>query len=212
MKSSEAKLIEKSRMKTTMMRIAGSLLIAFMFIAVTTQQTYAHCDRENGPVAMDAKEALNTGDFSKVAIWVGEEQEEELKAKFLQSLTIYKKGGEARELATDYFMETAVRLHRAAEGMPFTGLKPASPNPTDIEKAEKALVTGDIDPLQTLLKEELEKETSKWFKKALEARKNKDKSLEAGRRWVDSYVKYIVYTHKLYMKIQAGPPHGVGEE
>ncbi len=94
--------------------------------------------------------------------------------------------------STDYFMETAVRLHRAAEGMPFTGLKPASPNPTDIEKAEKALVTGNIDPLQTLLKEELDNETSKWFKKALEAKKNKGKSLEAGRRWVDSYVKYIV--------------------
>ena len=77
--------------------------------------------------------------------------------------------------------------------------------------AEKALETGDIDPLQTLLKEELEKETSKWFQKALEAKKNKDKSVEAGRQWVDSYVKYIIYSHKLYQKIKAGPPHGVGE-
>lgn len=211
MKKSEVKLADKSKKSTTIMKMAGSLAMVLMFIAFTTQQTYAHCDRKNGPVAVDAKEALKTGDFSKIAIWVGEEQEDELQAKFKQSLAIYNKGGDARELATDYFMETAVRLHRAAEGMPFTGLKPASPNPSDIAKAEKALVTGDIGPLQTLLKEELEKETSKWFEKALEAKKNKDKSVEAGRQWVDSYVKYIIYTHKLYLKIQAGPPHGVGE-
>jgi len=168
----------------------------------------ASCDRENGPVA---KDALKTGDFNKIVIWVGEEQEEELKAKFKQTLAVYKKEDDARELATDYFMETAIRLHREAEGMPFTGLKPASPNPPDIAEAEKALETGDIGPLQLLLKEELEKETSKWFQKALEAKKNKDKSVESGRQWVDSYVKYIVFINKLYQKIQAGPPHGVGE-
>lgn len=168
----------------------------------------ASCDREDGPVA---KDALKTGDFNKIVIWVGEEQEEELKAKFKQTLAVYKKEDDARELATDYFMETAIRLHREAEGMPFTGLKPASPNPPDIAEAEKALETGDIGPLQLLLKEELEKETSKWFQKALEAKKNKDKSVESGRQWVDSYVKYIVFINKLYQKIQAGPPHGVGE-
>lgn len=212
MKKAEVKFADKSKKTTTMMKMTVSLVLVLALIAFSTQETFAHCDRENGPVAVDAREALKTGDFSKIAIWVSEEQEAELEAKFKQSLAIYKKGGEARELATDYFMETAVRLHRAAEGMPFTGLKPASPNAPDIAKAEKALETGDIEPVQTLLKEEIEKETSKWFQKALEAKKNKDNSVEAGRQWVDSYVKYIVYTHKLYMKIQAGPPHGMGEK
>jgi hypothetical protein len=211
MKKSEETLIKKSKQKTTIIKITGRLVLVLMFFTFTAQQTFAHCDRENGPVAKDAKEALKTGDFSKIVIWVGEEQEEELKAKFEQTLAVYKNGGEARKLATDYFMETAIRLHREAEGMPFTGMKPASPNLPDIAKAEKALETGDIGPLQALLKEELEKEISKWFQKALEAKKNKDKSVEAGRQWVDSYVKYIVFTHKLYQQIQAGPPHGVGE-
>ena len=31
----------------------------------------------------------------------------------------------ARELADTWFFETIIRLHRAAEGAPFTGLKPA---------------------------------------------------------------------------------------
>lgn len=202
----------KSRLKTRKTSLKTILSIVFVSLMIAgSLPASAHCDRVNGPVAKDASEALKTGDFNKIAIWVSEEQEEELKAKFEQTLTVYKNGEEARKLATDYFMETAVRLHREAEGMPFTGLKSASPNPEDIAKAEKALETGDIGPLQNLLKEELEQETSKWFQKALEAKQNKDTSVEAGREWVNSYVKYIVYTHKLYQKILAGPPHGVGE-
>ncbi|SFN94077.1 DUF6448 family protein [Salegentibacter flavus] len=199
-------LSRKRNLKTTFSIVIGSLLILFAALPAS-----AHCDRENGPVAKDAMEALKTGDFNKISIWVGQEQEEELEAKFKQTLAVYNDGDAARQLATDYFMETAVRLHREAEGMPFTGLKPASPNPPDIAKAEKALETGDIRPLQILLMEEMEKETSRWFQKALETKKNKEKSVEAGRQWVDSYVKYIVFTHKLYQQIQAGPPHGVGE-
>lgn len=182
-----------------------------MAMGLFTTKSYAHCDRENGPVAVAAREALKTGDFSKIVIWVGEEQEEELKKKFRQSLAVYQKGGESKELAEDFFMENSVRLHRAAEGMPFTGLKPAQPNPPDIAAAEKALKTGNFDPVVNLFSEKMEEKTSEWFQKAMEARKDKNQSVESGREWVDQYVKYIVYLHKLYQTIEKGPPHGVGE-
>lgn len=211
MKKSEAKLVEKSRKKTTIMKMAGSLVMVLALIAFNAQETFAHCDRENGPVAVDAKEALKTGDFSRVAIWIGEEQEEELRKKFRQSLSVYQKGGDSKELATEYFMSNAVRLHRAAEGMPFAGLKPAQAAAKDIQVAEKALKTGDLDPVMDMFSSKMKDEAQKWFQKALEAKKNKDESVEAGREWADKYVKYIIYLHKLYQKIEAGPPHGVGE-
>lgn len=47
--------------------------------------------------------------------------------------------------------------------------------------------------------------------RAMEARKDKDQSVASGREWVDQYVKYIGYFHKLYQTIEKGPPHGVGE-
>lgn len=169
----------------------------------------AHCDRENGPVAMAAKEALDTGDMEKVLIWVGKEQEQELEEKFRQSLAVYNIGGDSRELAKKYFMETAVRLHREAEGMPFSGLKPASSNPVDIEVAEKALETGNLEPVKRLFTEKIQEEISKWFEQVLIAKKNKGTSVAAGREWADNYVRYITYIHKLYQTIQAGPPHGV---
>ncbi|MCF8308733.1 MAG: DUF6448 family protein [Bacteroidales bacterium] len=211
MKKSETKLVQKSKKKSIILKITGSLVMMLMFITFTAQQSYAHCERENGPVAVDAKEALKTGDFSKVAIWIGEEQEEKLREKFRQSLSVYHKGGDSKELATEYFMSNAVRLHRAAEGMPFTGLKPAQAAAKDIQVAEKALKTGNLDPVMDMFSSKMEDEAQKWFQKALEAKKNKDESIEAGREWTDKYVKYIIYLHKLYQKIEAGPPHGVGE-
>lgn len=186
-----------------------SMILMLILVIFASAEALAHCDRENGPVAMAAKEALDTGEFDKIAIWVGEEQEQELEEKFRQSLAVYRNGGDSEELAKKYFMETAVRLHREAEGMPYTGLKPASPNAPDIEVAEKALETGNLDPVTNLLTEKMQEETSKWFQQALKARKDKDQSVSAGRDWVDHYVRYITYIHTLYQRIEAGPPHGV---
>lgn len=185
----------------------GSVVLIFLFL--WSHNANAHCDRENGPVAIAAKESLKTGNINKILIWVGEEQEQELRKKFQQSLKVYESGGSSAELAEKYFMETAVRLHRAAEGMPFEGLKPASPNPPDIEAAEKALETGNFEPVKELLCRAMAEESSKWFERARASAENKSESISAGREWVDNYVKYIVFIHKLYQTIQAGPPHGV---
>ena len=108
-------------------------------------------------------------------------------------------------------METAVRLHRQAEGMTYTGLKPEQPLPEDIAKAEKALQTGDLSPVTKLLTEAMQTKLQDVFAAAYDAKQNKEDSLQAGREWADAYVKYVIYVHGLYKTIQAGPAHGVGE-
>ncbi len=172
----------------------------------------AHCDRVNGPVAKSARKALETGQLKPVAIWIGDEQEAALRERFKSSLEAYRSGGPGKKVAKRYFMSEAIRLHRAAEGMPFTGLKQASELPVDLKLAEKARETGDIQPVVELLSSELENKVKKWFKTSQQARRQweQQQSVETGRKWADAYVKYIVYVHKLYQKIMAGPPHGVG--
>lgn len=187
-------------------------ILTLLLVIGFTFNSRAHCDRVNGPVAVAAKQALETGDVSKVLIWVGEEQAEELKTKFKQSLKVYNIGEESRELAELYFMETTVRLHREAEGMPYTGLKPAQPSSKDIQTAEKALESGNLSPVTDLLAKEIQQKTMELYQHAMEAKENRGQSIEAGRLWVDAYVKYIVYVHSLYQKIQAGPAHGVGND
>lgn len=172
---------------------------------------WAHCDTESGPVAVDARQALEDDDFRAVAIWVGEKQNDELRSAFGQTLPVYQMGGKAAELAEQYFTETAVRLHRQAEGLPYTGLKPAQPLPPDVAAAERTLETGDPAEVLELLETELKKKLTVLFDDARAAQKDKDKSLENGREWADAYVKYVIYVHGLYKTINAGPEHGVGE-
>ncbi len=186
------------------------LLLAVFLLAPAGLR--AHCDRVNGPVAKSARQALKTGQFKPVAIWIGEEQEAALQDRFESSLKAYRAGGPGKKVAKSYFMSEAIRLHRAAEGMPFTGLKPASELPIDLKLAEKARETGDVQPVVDLLSSELEQKVKKWFKTSREARRQweQQQNVETGRKWADAYVKYIIYVHKLYQKIMAGPPHGVG--
>ena len=197
----------RALLKTTMF----FALLSFLAPVSGPPRALAHCDTESGPVAVDARRALENEDFEAVAVWVGEKQHEELLSAFDQAMAVYGMGGEAKALAERYFMETAVRLHRAAEGMGYTGLKPARPLPADIAAAEKALETGSLEPVSDMLTTEIQKKLQHLFEKVRKAGRNKDKSLEAGRKWADAYVKYVTYVHGLYKSIKAGPAHGVGE-
>jgi hypothetical protein len=191
---------------------AGLVVVALVIVlALAGSTAWTHCDTMNGPVATAARKALEAGQFETIAIFVGEKQEKELRQRFEQCLAVYKMGGHAKEMAERYFMETAVRLNRETQGIPFKGLKPAQPFTPDIAAAERALETGELKPVTDLLSAELKKETEKWFKKAMEARKAKDENVAAGRKRLNAYYRYIIYVRGLYLAIQAGPKHGVPE-
>jgi len=64
--------------------------------------------------------------------------------------------GEAEALADRYFIETAIRLHRAGKGAPYTGLKPAEANfGPAILAAERTVESGDFKMLEVFLVEEV---------------------------------------------------------
>jgi hypothetical protein len=186
--------------------VAFALLI---LLVLSVRPAAAHCDAENGPVATDARSALASGNLERAAIWVGPDQQEELSSTFDLALKVYALGGKAQALAERHFIETAVRLHRQAEGFPYTGFKPAQPLPPDMAAAERALETGDLEPLANLLTSEMHHRLHGLFEEAREAQHEKHSSLTAGRKWADAYVKYVTYVHGLYDVIQAGPSHGV---
>ena len=127
------------------------------------------------------------------------EAEPELRAAFDRTLRVRKLAPEARELADTFFFETLVRLHRAGEGAPYTGLKPAGAelNPA-VAAADKALETGNPDRLVHLVTVKLDEGLRHRFTRALEARKHADASVEAGREYVEAYVEYIHYAERLY--------------
>lgn len=159
---------------------------------------FAHCDTMDGPVVKAAREALEKGDVSFVLIWVQKEDEAEIKKAFERTLTVRKLDQQAKELADMYFFETLVRIHRAGEGEPYTGIGPAGTKvEPGISAADKAVQTGSIDNLVKEVTEDIARGMRERFNGMMENRKHSGDSVEAGRRYVGSYVSFIHYVEKL---------------
>ena len=180
--------------------VLATLAVAAFF---TPSRAQAHCDGLDGPVVKAAQKALAEGNVNLVLIWVQKADETEIKRAFDQTLAVRKLNPAARELADMYFFETLVRIHRAGEGAPFTGLKPAGRDlGPAIPAGDKALETGNVDPVVKLLAEKIERGLREHFKEATEKRKFAQDDIEAGREAVKTYVEYIHYVEGIY---QAAP-------
>jgi hypothetical protein len=163
----------------------------------------AHCDTMDGPVVKAAQKALETGDVNHVLIWVRKADEVSIRDAFTQTWNVRKLNSSARELADRYFFETVVRIHRAGEGEPYTGLKPAG---TDIGQAvvaaDKALSTGDVTPLMNELSEALARRIAALFAEVKESKAFQTSDAEAGREYVRRYVMFIHLVEKVHADMQ----------
>lgn len=175
--------------KTGLALIAAAAALALAPIAAS-----AHCDTMDGPTAADGIKALETGNLNYALKWVRPEHETELAAVFDLSMKVRELGPEAKELAGRYFLENLVRLHRAGEGAPFTGLKPSG-TPIDERAlaADKSIATGDLSPLAELIEEDRLPELAERFAQVM-ALKNFDvNDLEAGREYIEAYVRFFKF-------------------
>ncbi len=84
-----------------------------------------HCDSMDGPVVAAARRALEKEDVNLILPYVKDSASADVRAAFEKALRARRSDPAAREVADLCFFETAVRLHRAGEGAPYTGLKPA---------------------------------------------------------------------------------------
>jgi len=187
------------------------LIAAFALLLIWSPSALAHCDGLDGPVVTAARKALETGNVNLVLAWVQKADETEIKAAFEKSLAVRKLNKQAQDLADMYFFETLVRAHRAGEGAPYTGLKPAGRDiGPAIPAGDKAIETRSAEGLLQLLTSELREGLNSRFHQAVEKSNYSKDDVEAGRAFVKAYVEYIHYVEKLYAaaKAPAGGGHG----
>src|SRR5512132_1882997 len=98
------------------------IVVALLTFALAPQ-LIAHCDTLAGPVVADARAALEKKDVTPVLKWIPAANEQEIRDAFAKTLAARAASPQAREVAYQWFLETLVRVHRAAEGVSFTGLK-----------------------------------------------------------------------------------------
>ena len=170
--------------------------------------SWAHCDTLDGPVATEARAALEKGDVTPVLKWVPKDGETEVKAVFKKVSAVRQTGSEAREVADRYFLETLIRLHRAGEGEPFTGLKPAGAIEPAVAAADKAIGVGSVDELANELGQAAQHAVKERFRRVMSARKHKDESAAAGREYVAAYVEYVHFVERFHDAMAAAAHHG----
>jgi len=175
----------------------------------------AHCDALDGPVVETASLALKKGDVTPILKWVAKSSEKEIRDAFALTIKVRAQGDDVRKLADTYFFETLVRVHRAGEGEPFTGLKPAGAIDPGFLAADKALRDGSVDEVAGEMAKSVQDGLRKRFAAVMEKKKHAEHNVEAGRAYVAAYVDYAHFVeavHALTSK-EAGEHHGLhGDE
>jgi hypothetical protein len=195
--------------KNYLPRITVALLGIGLLFAALSRNAFAHCDTLDGPVVHTARIALEKGDVTPVLKWVQADDEKEIRAAFQKTLAVRAKGTEAKELADMYFFETLVRIHRAGEGAPYTGLKPGEAVDPAVELADKALESRSVDKLVDVLTKAMANGIRERFQRASETQKHADDSVAAGREFVEAYVIFTHYVEGLHATIKgSGNHHG----
>lgn len=188
-------------------RVILVVWLSVILLLVISFRAGAHCDTMDGPVIAAAKAALAKGDVTPILKWVQKGEEQEIRDLFKKTLAVRIKGKDAQELADRYFFESLVRIHRAGEGEPYTGLKPAGQVEPSIAAADKAIESGSGDALVRMMNDAAAAGLKKRYAAVVEAKKHADESVDAGRKFVAAYVDFTHYVEKLDQAAAGGNHH-----
>jgi hypothetical protein len=191
------------------MKFKSILVIAA--VLTVAPRLFAHCDSISGPVIADARSALAKGAVTSVLKWVPAEAEQEIRDAFTRTMAARAASPEARDVADRWFFETLVRVHRASEGAPFTGLQGADFKPEGgIELADEAIESGTLDAARKAVLDDITAGLSSRFAAVIEAKKHADETVADGRKYVRAYVEFIHYVERIHASATTAAAHDAG--
>lgn len=170
----------------------------------------AHCDTMDGPTVADGRRALESGNANVALKWVDADHESELQAAFDLARRVRGLGDDARELADRYFLETLVRLHRAGEGEPYTGIRPSGIAIDEkVVAADRAIAEESLAPLEPLVSGDELPELRERFERVLATKDFDVDDLAAARGYIAAYVAFF---HLAEGEEHGHEPHGSHHE
>ncbi|WML46038.1 DUF6448 family protein [Neobacillus sp. PS3-40] len=173
-------------------KFIGALLMALAIIAIVPTMASAHCDTMDGPVVADANKAIELNNPSYILKWVQPDDEKGISQIFDLTMKVRTLSPEAKELADNYLFENLIRIHRAGEGAPYTGVKPhGTPIDEKIAAADKSIEVGNLSPLEKLVPKDIMPELQKRLDKVLSLKNFDVNNVKAGREYIESYVSFF---------------------
>jgi hypothetical protein len=174
--------------------LAKGILVVVSLFVLSTSGVFAHCDTMDGPLVLDAKKALEQNNVNYALKWVPAENEAEIISAFSLVMKVRSLNADAKELGERYFFDILVRIHRAAEGVPFTGVKPSGTliDPK-VAAADKSIEEGNLSPLAGMVAKDDLAELTRRFKQVMTLRNFDVNNLAAGREYIEAYVRFFKF-------------------
>lgn len=175
-------------------KIAGAFALALAVIVALPTMASAHCDTMDGPTIGDAKKAIETKNVNYALKWVTPENAKEISQTFELSMKVRNLSPEAKELADKYFFENLVRIHRAGESAPYTGVKPSgTPIDEKVLAADKSIEIGNLSPIEKMVPQDKMPELKERFEKVMSLKNFDVNNVEAGREYIEAYVSFFKF-------------------
>lgn len=157
----------------------------------------------DGPTVKDGLQALETGNINHAYKWIEPRDEPALRKIFDLSQKVRHLGVDAREVADRWFLENLVRIHRAAEGEGFTGIKPHGvPMDEKVAAADRSIAEGSLQPLEGLFTAQEMHALDEKFQAAMALKQYDPNDLPAARAFIAAYVSFF--------KLAEGEEHAHG--
>jgi hypothetical protein len=138
--------------------------------------------------------------------YVHAEGEPEVRQAFDLAVKVRSVGPEPRDVADRWLFETVVRVHRAGEGAPFTGLKPAGLDVGPvIPAAERALESGSPAPLRDALCGILSDQIEHRYARAMKLKQRAGEDVPRTRAYVEAMLGLQVWAHAVYRQALTDP-------
>ena len=176
------------------LRFGLAPLFILSMLILSTNETFAHCDTMDGPLIADARKALGKNNVNYVLKWVSAANESEIRDAFNLVMKVKGLSPEAKELSEKYFFDILVRIHRAGEGEPFTGVKPSgTPIDDKVLAADKSIEIGNLSPLKNMVSKDILQELTKRFNKVMSLKNFDVNNVAAGREYIEAYVQFFKF-------------------
>lgn len=176
-------------------KVFGSLAVLGLSVGLLFPSLHAeaHCDTTQGPTYHAFELALEEDNFKHISYWVAAEDEAELQEIFELSREVLNNNDDeaSKELAERYLFENFVRIHRASEGAPYTGI---SEEPIDpgVAAADQSIAEESLVPLEEagFINDENRAHVEEVFADLLATKDFDVEDTEAGRAYVENYVTF----------------------
>jgi len=154
----------------------------------------------DGPVTKAARESLETGNASRILIWIPEESENTLKNLLERTCCVRSARQDGCNRTAEWYFETVNRLHVASHGLNNLSISTKTPE----EKAiillvQRACESGNFEEIAIRIPDTPDGELRQRFEDLMKKRDSYcEENCVAGRKYVSAFGDFITFVNNLH--------------